>query len=54
VHLHREPAGEWICVDASTAISAGGAGLATTALADRAGPIGVGAQSLLVSPRRPA
>ena len=53
VHLHREAAGEWICMDAQTVISAGGAGLATTVLADRDGQLGVGAQSLLVSPRRP-
>ena len=53
VHLHREAAGEWICLDAQTAISAGGGGLATSVLSDQAGQIGVGAQSLLVSPRRP-
>jgi len=53
VHLHREAAGEWICLDAQTAISAGGAGLATSVLSDQAGQIGVGAQSLLISPRRP-
>ena len=29
VHLHRMAVGEWICLDAATAISAGGAGLAT-------------------------
>jgi len=52
VHLHREAAGEWICLDAQTAISAGGAGLATSVLSDRAGQLGVGAQSLLIS-RRP-
>lgn len=51
VHLHREPVGEWVCVDARTTISPGGAGLATTALSDLDGPIGVGAQSLLVAPR---
>ncbi len=54
VHLHRDAAGEWICVDARTAISAGGAGLATTVLSDLGGQVGIGAQSLLVSPRRPA
>jgi len=54
VHLHREAAGEWICLDAQTAISAGGAGLATSVLSDTQGRIGVGAQSLLVSRRRPA
>jgi len=51
VHLHREPVGEWICVDAATAISPGGAGLATSVLSDVQGPVGVGAQSLLVAPR---
>jgi hypothetical protein len=54
VHLHREAAGEWVCVDAQTAISAGGAGLATTVLSDTSGRLGVGAQSLLISRRRPA
>jgi len=51
VHLHREAVGEWICLDASTTISPGGAGLATTVLSDGEGPVGVGAQSLLVAPR---
>jgi hypothetical protein len=51
VHLHREPAGEWILVDARTTISAGGAGLATTTLYDREGPVGTGAQSLLIKDR---
>jgi hypothetical protein len=51
VHLHREPAGEWICLDAHTTISAGGTGLATSVLSDRVGPAGVGAQSLLIRPR---
>ena len=51
VHLHREPVGEWVCVEATTTISPGGAGLAATALSDLDGPVGVGAQSLLVAPR---
>jgi len=51
VHLHREAEGEWICLDARTAISAGGAGLATSTLSDRHGPVGTGAQSLLIRPR---
>jgi hypothetical protein len=41
-------------VDAQTAISAGGAGLATSVLSDTTGRLGVGAQSLLISPRKPA
>jgi hypothetical protein len=52
VHLHREPAGEWICLDAQTAITPGGAGLATSALSDLGGPVGVAAQSLLIIPRQ--
>jgi Acyl-CoA thioesterase C-terminal domain/Acyl-CoA thioesterase N-terminal domain len=53
VHLHREAAGEWICLDARTVISTGGAGLATSVLSDLDGQVGVGAQSLLIAPRRP-
>ena len=52
VHLHREPAGEWICLDAQTAITPGGAGLATSALSDLGGPVGVAAQSLFIAPRQ--
>ena len=51
VHLHREPVGEWICLDAQTVISPGGAGLATSVLSDQNGAVAVGAQSLLVAPR---
>lgn len=51
VHLHREAVGEWICLDAATVISQGGAGLATSVLSDRDGPVAVGAQTLLVAPR---
>jgi hypothetical protein len=54
VHLHREAEGEWICLDAQTAISPGGVGLATSVLSDLSGPVGVGAQSLLIAPRPPA
>jgi hypothetical protein len=51
VHLYREAAGEWICLDAQTTIAAGGTGLATSVLSDLDGPLGVGAQSLLIAPR---
>ena len=54
VHLHREAVGEWICLDAQTTISTGGAGLATSTLSDLDGLVGVGAQALLVAPRPPA
>jgi hypothetical protein len=52
VHLHREPVGEWQCIDAVTSVTPGGAGLATSVLSDDDGPVGVGAQSLLVVARR--
>jgi hypothetical protein len=52
VHLHRMAVGEWICLDAGTTISTGGAGLATSVLYDLDGAVGVGAQSLLVTRRR--
>jgi hypothetical protein len=51
VHLHREPAGEWIGVDARTASDASGIGLASGVLHDRHGPFGSCAQSLFVERR---
>ena len=51
VHVLREPRGEWICLDAATAIAAGGVGLATSVLSDDDGIVARGAQSLLVMPR---
>ena len=52
VHLFREPAGEWICLDARSNIAAGGTGVATSVLSDLDGPVGVGAQALLVARRQ--
>ncbi|MEA2442687.1 MAG: hypothetical protein QOH76_4111 [Thermoleophilaceae bacterium] len=54
VHLEREPRGEWICLDASTAIQPGGAGLASSTLSDLHGRVGRGAQTLYVGRRPPA
>ena len=51
VHFRREPRGEWICLDAQTAINEGGAGLASSTLSDDDGVVALGAQSLLVAPR---
>jgi hypothetical protein len=51
VHFRREPRGEWICLDAETAITEGGAGLATLTLSDDDGVVAHGAQCLLVAPR---
>ncbi|MFF7215122.1 thioesterase family protein [Streptomyces sp. NPDC008238] len=52
VHLHRHPAGEWVCLDARTTVDPYGVGMAETALHDEQGPIGRGVQSLFVAPRR--
>jgi hypothetical protein len=51
VHLRREPRGEWICLDAETTITEGGAGLARSTLSDDDGVVAQGAQSLLVARR---
>jgi len=48
VHLHRMPAGEWICLDAITLPEHNGVGLADAMLFDEQGPIGRAAQTLLV------
>lgn len=51
IHLHRLPAGEWVCLDAVSMVSGGGTGLAESALWDERGRIGRSAQSLLVERR---
>lgn len=51
VHLLREPEGEWIGLDARSAISGEGTGLATGVLHDLRGPVGACAQSLFVARR---
>ena len=54
VHLHREPAGEWVLLDARTRLEPHGAGLAHSILSDERGPLGLAAQSLFVAERRSA
>ena len=51
VHLHREPAGEWIGLDARTLTGATGIGVSSAVLHDTGGPFGVCAQSLFVERR---
>jgi hypothetical protein len=51
VHLHREARDEWVLLDSRTVADPGGAGLATSALSDQEGPIGVAAQTLYVDIR---
>ncbi len=51
IHLHRQPRGEWIGMDARTLLDAGGSGLAESVLHDVHGPVGRGFQTLVVEPR---
>jgi hypothetical protein len=51
VHLHREPAGEWVLLDARTRLESHGAGLAHSILSDERGRLGLAAQSLFVAAR---
>jgi hypothetical protein len=48
VTLHREPVGEWVCLDAVTYPERSGIGLAESRLFDEQGPIGRGTQTLLL------
>ncbi|MDQ3790763.1 MAG: thioesterase family protein [Actinomycetota bacterium] len=51
VHVYREPVGEWIAMDARTAIGPDGFGTAVSVLHDQNGSIGRGAQALLIRPQ---
>jgi hypothetical protein len=51
VHLHREPAGEWVLLDARTRLEPHGAGMAHSILSDGRGRCGLSAQSLFVASR---
>lgn len=51
IALHREPVGEWICLEATSRYEPNGIGGADTALFDEQGPIGRSYQSLLISTR---
>lgn len=51
LHLHRSPAGEWICLDAASLIGPDGTGVCRTTLHDATGPFGAAAQSLFLTRR---
>jgi acyl-coenzyme A thioesterase PaaI-like protein len=51
VYIDREPAGEWVCLQAETRIAAGGAAVAESALLDERGRVGRAVQALLVGRR---
>ncbi|MCZ2441182.1 MAG: thioesterase family protein [Burkholderiales bacterium] len=52
INLLRRPRGEWVCLDARTALGGNGCGLAQSVLYDEAGLIGHATQSLAVRSRR--
>jgi hypothetical protein len=51
VHLHRQPVGEWVGMDARTTIGPDGVGVATSTVHDVEGPVGTTAQALFVRER---
>jgi hypothetical protein len=51
VHLEREPAGEWIALDARTDVGDAGAGVASAVLFDARGRVGTAAQALFLERR---
>lgn len=51
VHLHRDPEGEWIGLDAQTVVGPAGLGLAGGVLHDRHGPVGTCAQVVFIERR---
>lgn len=51
VVLHRDPAGDWLRLEATTFMGGTGTGMAHTGIGDAAGEAGSATQTLLVSPR---
>jgi hypothetical protein len=50
IHVHRHPAGEWVCLESGAWAEAHGVGMAESRLYDEHGVIGRAVQSLLVEP----
>jgi hypothetical protein len=48
VTLHRDPVGEWLCLQSDTTITPGAAAATETLLFDRTGAVGRATQTLLV------
>jgi hypothetical protein len=51
IYVYRLPEGEWVGLDAATAIESDGVGMAESRLYDERGPIGRAVQALLAGPR---
>jgi hypothetical protein len=54
IRMTRPPEGEWIYLDSETRISPGGAGIASSTIADHRGWLGLAAQSLFVDAMKQA
>ncbi len=54
IHLRRRPEGEWIGLDAATALPADGIAVAESVVHDERGPVGRSFQTLVVGPRETA
>jgi hypothetical protein len=48
IHVHRQPEGEWVCLESGSWAEAHGVGMAESRLHDERGPIGRAVQTLLV------
>lgn len=51
VHLHRQPLGQWVHLDARSVVEPSGVGLATSTISDEHGALGHGLQSLFIAER---
>jgi hypothetical protein len=51
VHVLRPPAGDWVCLDATTTLGTGSIGMATSSVHDELGLVARSAQALLVVKR---
>ena len=49
--LHRDPVGEWLCLDAHTTLGGGNVGLAGSRVYDEQGLVATSSQALLIVKR---
>jgi hypothetical protein len=52
VHVHRPPAGEWLCLQVERALEPNGIGVSSAVIFDEVGPVGRAAQSVLANQMR--
>jgi hypothetical protein len=51
LYLHRQPVGEWLCLEANTMAQESGLGVVETVVSDEQGAVGRICQAVLSSPR---